>query len=135
MVGTPAGFTLASELQHRGGFCPKSKYLQRVLRPWITKLGESDLTFALFSCLVRFGDVKEEELRRHDGAGSDGYLAHIFRHAAKELFNEDVGEVTYRALRCVGLGRPLSICLCGQHCLSGVNSIIGPPARYSQLQV
>ena len=75
---------------------------------------------------MRFGDVKEEELRRHDGAGSDGYLAHIFRHAAKELFNEDVGEVTYRALRCVGLGRPLSVCLCGQHCLSGINSIIGP---------
>ena len=66
--------------------------------------------------------MKEEELRRHDGAGSDGYLAHIFRHAAKELFNEDVGEVTYRALRCVGLGRPLSVCLCGQHCLSGWNS-------------
>ena len=88
-----------------------------------------------FSCLVRFGDVKEEELRRHDGASSDGYLAHIFRHAAKELFNEDVGEVTYRALRCVRLGWPLSVCLCGQHCLSGVNSIIGPPAPYSQLQV
>ena len=79
--------------------------------------------------------MKEEELRRHDGAGSDGYLAHIFRHAAKELFNEDVGEVTYRALRCVRLGWPLSVCLCGQHCLSSVNSIIGPPAPYSQLQV
>ncbi|ELK38347.1 Nuclear prelamin A recognition factor [Myotis davidii] len=46
-----------------------------------------------------FGDVKEEEVRRHEGASSDGYLAHIFRHAAKELFNEDVGELTYRSLR------------------------------------
>lgn len=45
-----------------------------------------------------FGDL-EEDLWRHDGARSDGYLAHIFRHAAKELFHEDVGEVTYRTLR------------------------------------
>lgn len=81
-------------------FALSLKYLQRVLQPWIIKLGRVGFNFCpLFSCLVRFGDVKEEELRRHDGAGSDGYLAHIFRHAAKELFNEDVGEVTYRALR------------------------------------
>lgn len=38
-------------------------------------------------------------MRRHDGASSDGYLAHVFRHAAKQLFGEDVGEVTYRTLR------------------------------------
>ena len=38
-------------------------------------------------------------MRRHDGASSDGYLAHVFRHAAKQLFDEDVGEVTYRTLR------------------------------------
>uniref|UniRef100_G1Q4F2 Iron hydrogenase large subunit C-terminal domain-containing protein n=1 Tax=Myotis lucifugus TaxID=59463 RepID=G1Q4F2_MYOLU len=46
-----------------------------------------------------FGDVKEEEVRLHEGASSDGYLAHIFRHTAKELFNEDVGVLTYRTLR------------------------------------
>ncbi|KAM5272697.1 nuclear prelamin A recognition factor [Ctenodactylus gundi] len=46
-----------------------------------------------------FGDAKEVTLRRHDGAGSDGHLAHVFRHAAKELFNEHVGEISYRALR------------------------------------
>ncbi|XP_059236794.1 nuclear prelamin A recognition factor [Mustela nigripes] len=46
-----------------------------------------------------FGGPKEEEVRRHDGASSDGYLAHVFRHAAKQLFDEDVGEVTYRTLR------------------------------------
>lgn len=56
---------------------------------------------SLSSSLLRFGDLKEEEVRRHEGASSDGYLAHVFRHAAKELFNEDVGEVTYRARRCV----------------------------------
>ena len=30
---------------------------------------------------------------------SDGFLARIFRHEGKELFSEDVGEVTYHALR------------------------------------
>lgn len=62
-------------------------------------------------CLVRFGDLREEELRRHDGASSDGHLAHIFRHAAKELFNEDVGEVTYRTLRCVRTPT-VRVCVC-----------------------
>lgn len=47
----------------------------------------------------RFGDVKGTAVRRHDGVGSDGHLAHVFRHAAKELFGEHVEEVTYRALR------------------------------------
>jgi len=41
----------------------------------------------------------EEEVRLHAGVSSDGYLAHIFRHMAKELFNEDVGVLTYRTLR------------------------------------
>ncbi|EPY88853.1 nuclear prelamin A recognition factor [Camelus ferus] len=45
-----------------------------------------------------FGDV-EGQVRRHDGASPDAHLGHIFRHAAKELFNEDVGELTYRSLR------------------------------------
>lgn len=60
---------------------------------------QSDLPAKDAAVDTLFGDVQEEELRRHDGASSDGYLAHIFRHAAKELFNEDVGEVTYRTLR------------------------------------
>ncbi|XP_069916187.1 nuclear prelamin A recognition factor isoform X3 [Oryctolagus cuniculus] len=47
----------------------------------------------------RFGDCREERVGRRDGAGADGYLAHVFRHAAKELFDEHVEEVTYRALR------------------------------------
>ncbi|KAM4844338.1 nuclear prelamin A recognition factor isoform 1-T1 [Thomomys bottae] len=46
-----------------------------------------------------FGDTKEAVVRRHDGAGSDGHLAHVFKHAAKELFDEDVEEITYHALR------------------------------------
>ncbi|XP_060027678.1 nuclear prelamin A recognition factor isoform X2 [Erinaceus europaeus] len=58
----------------------------------------SDLSVKEASVDTLFGDL-EEELRRHDGTSSDGYLAHVFRHAAKELFNKDVREVTYRTLR------------------------------------
>ncbi|KAK1339238.1 hypothetical protein QTO34_019916 [Cnephaeus nilssonii] len=43
--------------------------------------------------------MKEEEVRLHEGASSIGYLAHIFRHMAKELFNKDVGALTYLTLR------------------------------------
>ncbi|KAM7068169.1 nuclear prelamin A recognition factor [Molossus nigricans] len=62
-------------------------------------LEQSDLSVKDAAVDTLFGDQKEEEVRRHDGTSSDGYLAHIFRHAAKELFNEDVGAVTYRTLR------------------------------------
>uniref|UniRef100_A0A8D0VFA7 Nuclear prelamin A recognition factor n=1 Tax=Sus scrofa TaxID=9823 RepID=A0A8D0VFA7_PIG len=58
---------------------------------------QSDLSVRDAALDTLFGDVREE-VRRHDGASSDGCLAHIFRHAAKELFDEDVGELTYRAL-------------------------------------
>lgn len=47
-------------------------------------------------------------MRRHDGASSDGYLAHVFRHAAKQLFDEDVREVAYRTLRSACVGALLS---------------------------
>ncbi|XP_078294093.1 nuclear prelamin A recognition factor isoform X2 [Panthera onca] len=60
---------------------------------------QSDLVVKDAAVDTLFGGLKEEEVRRHDGASSDGYLAHVFRHAAKQLFDEDVGEVTYRTLR------------------------------------
>lgn len=69
-----------------------------------------------------------EEVRRHDGASSDGCLAHIFRHAAKELFDEDVGELTYRALRCAGLGRPPPAWLCGPPWPLGIDTTPKPAA-------
>lgn len=47
--------------------------------------------------LNRFGGIKEE-LNRRDGR-SDGYLEHIFKHAAKELFNTEVKELTYKILK------------------------------------
>ncbi|KAK1335823.1 hypothetical protein QTO34_003618 [Cnephaeus nilssonii] len=43
--------------------------------------------------------MKEEELRLQKGASSNGYLAHIFRHMDKELFNEDMGVLTCHTLR------------------------------------
>lgn len=36
---------------------------------------------------------------RHEGRGSEGFLEHIFKHAAKELFGLDVHEITYKNLR------------------------------------
>ncbi|XP_036919662.1 nuclear prelamin A recognition factor [Sturnira hondurensis] len=60
---------------------------------------QSDLSTEDAAVDTLFGDRKEEEVRRHASASSDGHLAHVFRHAAKELFDEDVGEVTYRTLR------------------------------------
>ncbi|XP_045425759.1 nuclear prelamin A recognition factor isoform X2 [Lemur catta] len=60
---------------------------------------QSDLSVQDATVDTLFGDSKEEKVTRHDGASSDGHLAHVFRHAAKELFNEDVEEVTYRARR------------------------------------
>ncbi|XP_069510703.1 nuclear prelamin A recognition factor [Ambystoma mexicanum] len=44
-----------------------------------------------------FGDCGD--IVRHDGTKSDGYLEHIFKHASKELFDVDVKEVAYKALK------------------------------------
>lgn len=60
---------------------------------------QSDLSVKDAAVDTLFADVKAATVRRHEGAGSDGHLAHVFRHAAKELFNEHVEEITYRALR------------------------------------
>nr|XP_004652190.1 cytosolic iron-sulfur assembly component 3 isoform X1 [Jaculus jaculus] len=43
--------------------------------------------------------VSAEEPTSHQGGGSGGYLDHVFRHAAQELFGIHVDEVTYRPLR------------------------------------
>nr|XP_034807483.2 cytosolic iron-sulfur assembly component 3 isoform X1 [Pan paniscus] len=43
-----------------------------------------------------------EEPSSHRGGGSGGYLEHVFRHAARELFGIHVAEVTYKPLRRVG---------------------------------
>ncbi|ELK26394.1 Nuclear prelamin A recognition factor [Myotis davidii] len=60
---------------------------------------QSDLASSDAAVDTLFGDMKEKEVRLHEGASSDGYLAHIFRHKAEELFNKDVRVLTYRTLR------------------------------------
>ncbi|XP_041818479.1 nuclear prelamin A recognition factor isoform X3 [Chelmon rostratus] len=45
------------------------------------------------------GEAEDLALVRHEGRGSEGFLEHIFKHAAKELFGLDVHEITYKNLR------------------------------------
>ncbi|XP_071427426.1 cytosolic iron-sulfur assembly component 3 [Pithys albifrons albifrons] len=40
-----------------------------------------------------------EQLSTHSGGGSGGYLEHIFRHAAKELFGIQVDTIEYKPLK------------------------------------
>ncbi|XP_077022415.1 nuclear prelamin A recognition factor isoform X1 [Tamandua tetradactyla] len=60
---------------------------------------QSDLPVTEAAVDTLFGGLEEDEVRRHGGASADGYLVHVFRHAAKELFGEDVEGVNCRALR------------------------------------
>ncbi|KAM4631908.1 cytosolic iron-sulfur assembly component 3 [Discoglossus pictus] len=46
-----------------------------------------------------FSSVAEEEATGHQGGGSGGYLEHIFKHAAKELFGIHVDKITYKPLK------------------------------------
>ncbi|XP_069503382.1 cytosolic iron-sulfur assembly component 3 isoform X2 [Ambystoma mexicanum] len=48
---------------------------------------------------TQFSSVSEEELLGHSGGGSGGYLEHIYRHAAKELFGVEVAEIVYKPLK------------------------------------
>nr|XP_061807896.1 nuclear prelamin A recognition factor-like isoform X1 [Nerophis lumbriciformis] len=45
------------------------------------------------------GEGGDLTLVRHEGRGSEGFLEHVFKHAAKELFGLDVHEITYQTLR------------------------------------
>lgn len=51
-----------------------------------------------FLC-YRMGDAGDVALVRHEGRGSEGFLEHVYKHAAKELFGVDVQEITYKNLR------------------------------------
>ncbi|GAB1300726.1 Cytosolic iron-sulfur assembly component 3 [Apodemus speciosus] len=44
-------------------------------------------------------NMSAEEPTSHRGGGSGGYLEHVFRHAAQELFGIHVAEITYQPLR------------------------------------
>lgn len=45
------------------------------------------------------GEVGDAGPVRYEGRTSEGFLEHVFKHAAKELFGLDVHEVTYKTLR------------------------------------
>ncbi|CAB1338168.1 unnamed protein product [Coregonus sp. 'balchen'] len=45
------------------------------------------------------GEAGDPALVRHQGRGSEGFLEHIFKYAASELFGLDVEEITYKTLR------------------------------------
>ncbi|XP_054246788.1 cytosolic iron-sulfur assembly component 3 isoform X1 [Indicator indicator] len=46
-----------------------------------------------------FSGAAEEELTSHSGGGSGGYLEHIYKHAAKELFGIQVDTIQYKPLK------------------------------------
>ncbi|KAM4698482.1 cytosolic iron-sulfur assembly component 3 [Rhinophrynus dorsalis] len=46
-----------------------------------------------------FSSVMQEEPIGHQGGGSGGYLEHIFKHAAQELFGIHVDEIIYKPLK------------------------------------
>ncbi|XP_061701220.1 cytosolic Fe-S cluster assembly factor narfl [Syngnathoides biaculeatus] len=46
-----------------------------------------------------FSRVRDGEFLGHAGSGSGGYLHHVFTYAAKQIFGEDVDELTYKMLR------------------------------------
>ncbi|NXU55284.1 NARFL factor, partial [Turnix velox] len=46
-----------------------------------------------------FSSTAEEDLTSHSGGGSGGYLEHIYKHAAKELFGIQVDTIQYKPLK------------------------------------
>uniref|UniRef100_A0A8D3BR77 Nuclear prelamin A recognition factor n=1 Tax=Scophthalmus maximus TaxID=52904 RepID=A0A8D3BR77_SCOMX len=45
------------------------------------------------------GEAGDTALSRHEGQGPEGFLEHVFKHAAKEIFGLDVREITYKTVR------------------------------------
>ncbi|KAJ8246055.1 hypothetical protein GJAV_G00263150 [Gymnothorax javanicus] len=46
-----------------------------------------------------FSNAREDELLRHEGSSSGGYLHHVYSHAAKLLFGVEVKNLTYKTLK------------------------------------
>ncbi|MBN3325020.1 NARF factor, partial [Atractosteus spatula] len=75
---------------------------------YITKLPKNCHFPQLFLVLIiqvcfcqdtRFGETEEVDIVRHEGRGAEGFLEHIFKYAAKELFGLDVEEIVYKTLK------------------------------------
>lgn len=57
----------------------------------ITQIMEqSGFSVKVIAVNILFGDVKEVAIWHHDRVRSDEHLAHVFIHAAKEMFLEHV---------------------------------------------
>ncbi|XP_061830331.1 cytosolic Fe-S cluster assembly factor narfl [Nerophis lumbriciformis] len=69
--------------------------VQRMLEEENVSLG--DVQAAPLDTL--FSSVRDEEFLSHAGSGSGGYLHHVFTYAAKQIFGEEVKELTYKSLR------------------------------------
>ena len=48
---------------------------------------------------VMFPVSSDGDLVNHVGGGSGGYLEHIFRYAARELFDVSVDQIEYKMLK------------------------------------
>ncbi|KAJ0001427.1 hypothetical protein NQD34_006447 [Periophthalmus magnuspinnatus] len=48
---------------------------------------------------ILFSNVSENEYLSHAGGSSGGYLHHVFINAAKQLFGEEIKELSYKTLR------------------------------------
>ncbi|XP_051989018.1 cytosolic Fe-S cluster assembly factor narfl isoform X2 [Xyrauchen texanus] len=46
-----------------------------------------------------FSKTCGEELLSHEGSGSGGYLHHIYKHAAKQLFGVEIEELAYKTIK------------------------------------
>ncbi|KAG9328975.1 hypothetical protein JZ751_008566 [Albula glossodonta] len=46
-----------------------------------------------------FSSVCGDDLLRHAGSASGGYLHHVYMHAAKQLFGVEVNDLTYKVLK------------------------------------
>uniref|UniRef100_A0A3P9AMR5 Nuclear prelamin A recognition factor n=1 Tax=Esox lucius TaxID=8010 RepID=A0A3P9AMR5_ESOLU len=62
-----------------------------------TKVSVADLDSVPLDLVL--GEEGDPALARHLGRGSEGFLEHIFKYAANELFGLDVKEITYKTLR------------------------------------
>ncbi|KAJ7987854.1 hypothetical protein DPEC_G00330880 [Dallia pectoralis] len=62
-----------------------------------TKVSFADLDSVPLDLVL--GKDGDPDLVRHQGRGSEGFLEHIFKYAANELFGLDVKEITYKTLR------------------------------------
>ena len=53
----------------------------------------------IFVLYFRFTQIHANQLLNHDGGGSGGYLEHVLKYAAHNLFGHDVTQIEYKVLR------------------------------------